>query len=75
MKIIITKIVDIVWLLKGIDGYGFGSDKKLYNIKKGVEKQMKLNGSTRGYWIGRKFYTLEKLRPLFERPDDFDMPF
>jgi len=75
MKIIITKIVDIIWLIDGLDNYGFGNDKKLYNLKRNTEVRQTLNGSTNGYWIGRKFYTLNKLKPLLIRPKYHEVPF
>lgn len=74
MYITITKIVKIKWRIKGYDDFGFGEDNKLYNLKRGVEKIQTLNSSVKGYWIGRKFYTLEKLKPLLYKDEMFDFP-
>ena len=75
MYITITKIVKIKWQIKGHDDFGFGADNKLYNLKRGKEKIQTLNSGVKGYWIGRKFYTLEKLKPLLIKTKYFDVPF
>ena len=37
----IIKHIEIVWLINGIDGYGFGDDKQLYNLKTGRKIKLK----------------------------------
>ena len=74
MYIIICKKVKIKWRIKGYDDFGFGVDNKLYNLKRGKEKIQVLNSGVKGYWFGRKFYTLEKLKPLLYKDKTFDFP-
>lgn len=68
-------IVEVKWVIDGVDGYGFGSDKKLYNLKTSHEIKMTVKGYTKGYQIKNKFYTLNKLKPLLKRPECFNLPF
>lgn len=43
---LIYKPIKVVWLIKGVDGYGFGTDKILYNLKTcRAKKQIYNNGS------------------------------
>jgi hypothetical protein len=75
MYISVTKYIEIAYIINGIDGYGFGKDKKLYNLKRCKEVKQTLNNSTKGYWIGRKFYTFAKLSSLLVRPKSYGVPF
>lgn len=68
-------IVEVKWLIDGVDGYGFGSDKNLYNLKTSHQIKMTVKGYTKGYQIKNKFYTLNKLRPILKRPYRFGLPF
>jgi len=68
-------IIEVMWVINGVDGYGFGSDKKLYNLKTSHEIKMTIKGYTKGYQIKNKFYTLNKLRTLSKRPERFNLPF
>ena len=72
---IIYKPVKISWLIHGVDGYGFGDDKILYNLKTcRIKKQVYNNGSI-GYKFGDKFYSLTKLRSMLYKPKTIYMPF
>jgi hypothetical protein len=71
----VTKHIEIRYRIDGFEQYGFGQDKQLYNCQTGRRKRMVLNGSTKGYWIGRKFLSLHQLRPLLKRPENFEIPF
>jgi hypothetical protein len=73
--IITTKHIEITWIVSGYNDYCFGIDKKLYNKKTGKEIIMTLNGSTKGFWISKKFLSLNKIRPLLKRPINYKMPF
>ena len=73
--LLITKHIEIIYHIKDIGGYGFGKDKLLYNLKTAHNIRMTLNGSTKGFWIGKRFLTLNKLRPLLIRPVNFNCPF
>jgi hypothetical protein len=71
----ITKVIEIRYLISGCEHYGFGNDKKLYNLKTGHEIKRTLNARSVGYWIGKKFYSLNKLKHLLKRPEKFNSPF
>lgn len=64
----ITKHIEIKWLIYGVDNYGFGHDNKLYNLKTGRILKQTINCYSYGYWIGKKFYTLSKLKYLLIKP-------
>lgn len=72
---IVTNSIEIVWQIDGIDGYGFGKDKQLYNLKSGKRKKHTMVNYTKGWWIGKKFYTHNKLKPLLVRPQKNNCPF
>lgn len=54
------------WQLKSDHKYKWSTCGKLFNAKTGRLKRKVLNGGSIGYWIGRKFYTLDKLRESIE---------
>ena len=57
----IIKHIEIVWLINGIDGYGFGNDKQLYNLKTERKIKQSMNCCSIGFWIGikqRKVYRI-----------------
>lgn len=70
-----TNIIEVRWEIEGVPGYGFGSDKKLYNLKTSRNVKMTVKGYTKGFQIKKRFLTLNKLRPLLIRPVNFDVPF
>ncbi len=63
----IDRHIEIVWRIKDIPHYGFGSDKKLYNLKTCRELKQCMNCQSIGYWFGKKFMTLTALRKLLYR--------
>ena len=66
--IIIYKPIQIVWLIKDIEGYGFGNDKHLYNLKTAhCIRQISNNGCI-GYKIKGEFYSLTTLRNMLYKP-------
>jgi hypothetical protein len=67
--------IKIVWGIKNINHYGFGTDNCLYNLKTGRKIKQCYNCRCVGYWIDRKFYSLKKLRPLLIRPEKEYCPF
>jgi hypothetical protein len=71
----ITKHIEIRWEIEGIEGYFFGDDKNLYNIKTGRIIKQTINCYSNGYWIKKKFYTFGKLKPLLTRPQNYNVPF
>ena len=67
--ITIYKPIRIVWIIKNIEGYGFGDDKLLYNLKTAhCIKQISNNGCL-GYKIKGKFYSLQVLRNMLCKPN------
>lgn len=74
-RLSITKHIEIRWCIQGIDGYGFGHDKNLYNLKTGRIIKQTINNYSYGYWIGKKFFTLNKLKSLLIRPKHYNIPF
>lgn len=67
--------IEIRWMIAGFDSYGFGTDKKLYNLKTGRALRQSYNSRSIGYWIGKKFYSLNKLKPLLKKADKINCPF
>ena len=57
----------IKWRLKGNDKYGWTVCGKLFNLNNNREIKKTIKGSSPGYWIGREFISLEKLRSQMEQ--------
>ncbi len=71
-KIAVLKAELIIrsWDIDGFPNYFFGHDKKLYRFD--TRGQVKTNkrvviGTTQGYILKRKFYSLLQLRPMLRR--------
>ena len=69
--------VERIWDVDGYPNYFFGHDKQLYRYDS--RGQVKTNkriviGTTQGYILKRKFYSLSQLRPLLRRHDATDHP-
>lgn len=75
MYIEVNKMIRIKWYITGFDNYAFGEDKKLYNLLRCKEIKQKVNGGSVGWWLGRKFMTQNKLKPLLTIPKYYDVPF
>lgn len=50
------------WRLKSNSKYVWTNCKKLINTNTGREIKKTLKGLTPGYWIGKKFISLEKMK-------------
>jgi len=74
MKSVIYTI-GIVWEIRGFGGFGFGSNKRLYNLKTGRERKQSINNGTIGYWFGKKFVSIKRLRLLLYKPKQKLCPF
>jgi hypothetical protein len=74
-RISIVNNYELRWQIVGHESYYFTDKKTLVNAKSGREIKRTLIGYTQGYWVDRKFMTLNKLRPLLQRPVNFDVPF
>ncbi|GAB3998852.1 hypothetical protein GCM10028807_47630 [Spirosoma daeguense] len=72
-----TEFIIRYWDIEGFSSYFFGEDKKLYRFdSRGQIKQNKriVIGTTQGYILKRKFYSLAQLRPLLRRHNPTDNP-
>ena len=75
MQLIIKKTITAKWYIIGHENYVFGEDKKMYNIKTGREIKKTINCRSIGWWIGKKFYSKNKLRPFLKKIEKKDCPF
>ncbi|QDK81235.1 hypothetical protein EXU85_22540 [Spirosoma sp. KCTC 42546] len=76
-KVSFMHLVDRVWDIQGFPNYFFGHDKQLYRFDS--RGQVKINkrvviGTTQGYVLKRKFYSLSQLRPLLRRSSSCEQP-
>jgi len=71
-----TCTIEIVWEIKNNPDYGFGKDKKLYNLKTKREIIQTINNRCIGYWLGKKFFSVKFLKEnnMLIRPEKFDLP-
>jgi len=75
MKLSIEKHIKIKWLIKDVDGYGFGNDNLLYNLKTDRQIKQSYNNRCIGYWFGKTFISLTKLKPMLFKPEREILPF
>lgn len=73
-KLALQKVEFIIrsWDIEGFPNYFFGQDKHLYRLdSRGQVKRNKriVIGTTQGYILKRKFYSLNQLRPLLRQHD------
>jgi len=76
-KVSVIQLVERVWDIEGYPDYFFGHDTKLYRFdSRGQVKTNKriIIGSTQGYNLKRKFFSLSQLRPMLRRHDATDHP-
>lgn len=67
--------ISVKWMVNGYPDYGFGEDKNLYNLKTNRRLKQSINGGSIGYWIGKQFITLHKIRTLLYRQTKCRCPF
>ena len=63
------------WRLRFDHKYQWSECGKLFNVQRGRMKKKVLNGSSIGYWVGVKFYTLKALRKELELIPKEEYPF
>ena len=56
----------VKWRIKGNEKYGWTVCGKLFNLKNNREIKKTVKGLTAGYWIGKDFVSLDKLRSKVE---------
>ena len=71
----ITYTIEIKWIIIGYDNYGFGNDKCLHNLKTNRRLRQTYNSGSIGYWFGKKFYTLSKLKTMIRKQSEEYCPF
>jgi len=71
----ITYTIEIKWEIRGLEHYGFGTDKNLYNLKTGRRIKQCYNSGSIGYWLSKKFITLKALKTKLYKPKKETLPF
>ena len=71
----ITKSISFKWKLNFSEHYQWSTENKLYNRKTMREIKKTVNGYSVGYWISKKFYTLENLRNCLVKIEKINYPF
>ncbi len=69
-KVLVSQEVERVWDIEGYPAYFFGHDKRLYRFdSRGRVRTNKriVIGTTQGYILKSKFFSLAQLRPLLRR--------
>lgn len=63
-RLSVSYAIEIKFSIKEFPNYGFGKDKNLYNLKTGKKIKRTINNRNIGYWLGKKFIGLRKLKTL-----------
>ena len=71
----ITQSILFKWKLDFNSDYSWATNGKLYNVKTMREIKKTVNGYSVGYWIGKKFWTLRKLRKHLVKIENEYCPF
>lgn len=75
MRETISYTVEFRWQLKEKYWYKWSTCKRLYNTRTGREIKKTINGGSVGYWISRKFISLNKLKDHLEVIQNIEVPF
>lgn len=73
--ITITKSIVFKWKLDFNSDYQWTTNGKLYNTKTMREIKKTVNGYSVGYWVGKKFHTIQKLRSQLVKIEKEPCPF
>ncbi len=73
--ITITTTYNLIWQLNFDSNYALTKCGKMFNLKRNKEVKCVLNGSTAGYWINKKFYSLKNLRNNLQKIENNYCPF
>ncbi len=72
----ITVTYKLKWRVKDAPNYCWSTCKKLFNVSRGNQIKKTVKGLTPGYWIGRDFIPLSKMKDRIELiPKKEKMPF
>ncbi|WP_051041087.1 hypothetical protein [Fibrisoma limi] len=77
VALIQTELIIRWWDIEGYPNYFFGKDKQLYRFdSQGRIKRNKrvVIGTTQGYILKEKFFSLTQLRPLLRRHEPGPLP-
>jgi hypothetical protein len=77
VALIQSEIIIRWWDIEGYPTYFFGKDKQLYRFdSRGHIRRNKrvVIGTTQGYILKEKFYSLAQLRPLLRRHEHGSLP-
>lgn len=66
---------DLIWQHKDYPQYQFTRCKKCFNVQRGKQVKMVLNGGSIGYWIAGNFETLNSLRNRLIKIIHENLPF
>ena len=75
LKYIISTTYVLEFELKNNSNYKFTKDNICINTKTNRLIKCVLNGRSKGYWINKKFYSLNTLRSELQRVEIIDCPF
>lgn len=75
ITISITTTYRLIWQLDFDSNYKVTKCGKVFNIKRNKELKRVLNGSSVGYWINKKFYTLANLKKYLVKIEQTKCPF
>ena len=75
IKYTISNTYVLEFELKTNSDYKFTKDGVCINTKTNRLIKKVLNGRSKGYWINKKFYSLNTLRKQLKRIVDIDCPF
>lgn len=62
----ISIVYSLKWQLKNNTNYQFTHCKKCFNVSRGKQIRMVLNGGSLGFWIAGKFMTLNNIKNNIE---------
>lgn len=60
----VTYTIEIRHLIRGFDCYGFGTDKRMYNIRTGRIIRQCYNSGSIGYWMSGKFVPIKAVKKI-----------
>lgn len=63
------------WVINGHPLYFIDDQKVMRNVRTGKPVKRQLKGYTIGYYLNRKFYSLNQIRPMLKRYEETNLPF
>lgn len=75
MQYQLNKSLNLRWQIKENSKYKWSECKKLINTNTGKEIKKTINGGSVGYWIGKEFISLNKLKNRIELIPKIYCPF